>query len=193
MKKHIYAIFAVISLVMGSCQNETMFEEYALSKREGITFHITYPPKDSGQTTRGETDEERIASLRYLLADSDGKVLTHCFGRLSEGLDRLDLDGLGTGNYSIVFLGSSCESELARIEDPRTLDDIWLYNTMQSLPIEGSYFFKKIDFTVGQELKPMNYEVMLERALSRIKVEFPGIPSAVEAMISSVTVTLDEG
>lgn len=64
---------------------------------------------------------------------------------------------------------------------------------MQSLPLEGSYFFKKIDFTLGERIEPKDYEVILDRALSRIKVEFPGIPSLVESMISSVTVTLDEG
>ncbi|MDE6511278.1 MAG: hypothetical protein K2L00_04185, partial [Muribaculaceae bacterium] len=79
------------------------------------------------------------------------------------------------------------------VDDPTTLDGRWLQNTMQTLPLEGSYFFKKIDFTLGGRIESKEYEVILDRALSRIKVEFPGIPSAVEAMISSVTVTLDEG
>ena len=193
MKKYIYAISSIISTMMVSCQNELMLDESAFSTADGVTFHISTPANDDFRSTRGEAGAEHVASLRYLLADKNGKVLTHCFGRLSEGLDRLDLNGLEAGDYSIVFLGSSKESELARIEDPDSLDETWLQNTMTSFPLEGSYFFKKFDFSIGQELKTTNYEVILDRALSRIKVEFPGIPSAVEAMISSVTVTLDEG
>ncbi|MDE5585427.1 MAG: hypothetical protein K2I92_03680 [Muribaculaceae bacterium] len=193
MKRYIYAISSIISLAMFSCQNEMMLDDIDPAKGEGITFHILSPSKESFRTTRGEEGEEQVISLRYLIADASGNVLTHCFAHLSEGLDRLDITGLEAGDYSIVFLGSSCESEIASIEDPDTLDAIWLQNTMQSLPLEGSYFFKKFDFKVGQEIKPMAYEVMLERALSRIKVEFPGIPSSVEAMISSVTLSLDEG
>lgn len=192
MKRQFLAIASILSLVMVSCQNELLLDDSFISDGEGITFHISSPTNDSDQATRGETTENHIESLRYLIADANGNVLTHCFGYLSDGLDCLDLDGLGAGDYSIVFLGSSSESEFASIEDPMTLDDTWLQNTVQSLPIEGSYFFKKIDFTVGPEQKSSDYEVILDRALSKIKVEFPGIPSAVEAMISSVTVTLDE-
>lgn len=193
MKNTIYAIFSIILLGMVGCQDELMFDDRALTTAEGVTFHISAPARESDLTTRGESAEESVESLRYLLADAEGKVLTHCQGQLSETLDRLDITGLKAGDYSIVFLGSSRESELACIEDPATLDDTWLQNTMQSLPIEGSYFFKKIDFTLGERIEPKEYEAVLERALSKIKIEFPGIPSAVEAMISSVTVTLDEG
>lgn len=192
MKKHIYAITSLLSIVMAGCQNEMLFDESALSTAEGVTFNISPPANESDAATRGDATDERVVSLRYLLADASGKVLTNCQGQLSESLDRLNIKGLKAGDYSIVFLGSSAESELAHIEDPTTLDDTWLQNTMQSLPIEGSYFFKKIDFKLGEMIEPKDYEVVLDRALSRIKVEFPGIPSAVEAMISSVTVTLDE-
>lgn len=192
MKNTIYVISSIIFLAMVSCQNEMLFDESALSKGEGITFHIASPTKECDGSTRGDVAEERVVSLRYLLADATGKVLTHCNGQLSESLDRLNIKDLEAGDYSIVFLGSSCESDLVSIEDPATLDNTWFQNTMQSLPIEGSYFFKKIDFTLGERIGPKEYEVMLERALSRIKVEFLGLPAAVEAMISSVTVSLDE-
>lgn len=193
MKTQIFAIASIISLIMASCQDEMLLDDIDTSKGHGVTFYISSPVKETDRMTRGEASEEHVVSLRYLLADAEGNVLSHCYGQLSEALDRLKLEGLGAGNYSIVFLGSSHESELARIEEPATLDETWLQNTMETLPVEGSYFFKKIDFTVGPDLKPMDYEVILDRALSRIKVEFPGLPSAVEAMISSVTVTLDEG
>ena len=193
MRKYIYTILSAVSLVMVSCREELMFDDFAPSKNEGISFLISTPAKQSDGATRSEAAEERVVSLRYLLADANGKVLSHCQGQLSETLDRLDINGLTAGNYSIVFLGSSSESELAHIEDPATLDDTWLQNTILSLPIEGSYFFKKIDFKLGETIEAKEYEVILDRALSRIKVEFPGIPAAVETMISSVTVTLDEG
>ncbi|MDE6637429.1 MAG: hypothetical protein K2K32_04235, partial [Muribaculaceae bacterium] len=193
MRKNIYTLLSAISLVMVSCQDELMFDNSTVSKSNDITFHISAPSNESGNATRSLGDDNRVASLRYLLADATGKVLANCPGEISETLDRLDINGLEAGNYSIVFLGSSTESELARIQEPETLDNTWLENTMQSLPIEGSYFFKKIDFTLGERIEPKEYDVVLDRALSRIKVEFPGIPAAVEAMISSVTVTLDDG
>lgn len=193
MKIHVFAIFSILSLITVSCQNEQLFDDMTVSKGKAITFHISTPEKEADMTTRGEASEKRVVSLRYLIADANGKVLNHFHGCLSDCLDRLDVDGLGAGEYSIVFLGSSHESELAHIEDPATLDGTWLQNTKLSLPVEGSYFFKKIDFTVGGEIEQNNYEVVLDRALSKIKVEFPGIPSVVESMISSVTVTLDEG
>ncbi len=178
---------------MVSCQNEMLLDESTISNGECITFHISSPPDEAGPTySRSNAGEERVGSLRYLLADAEGNVLTHYSGHLSESLDRLDLNGLPQGGYSIVFLGSSNESELAQINQPSTLDETWLRNTMKTLPMEGSYFFKKIDFTVGRAFAPGTYEVILDRVLSRIKVEFPGLPPAVEALISSVTLTLDE-
>ncbi|MDE6561110.1 MAG: hypothetical protein K2K75_07005 [Muribaculaceae bacterium] len=193
MKKNIYTILSAIALVTASCQDEFLTDDFAPSKGMGITFHISVPANEPDGTTRGEAADEQAISLRYLIADATGKVLDHCHGQLSESLDRLNISGLEAGNYSLVFLGSSCESELAHIEEPATLDETWLQNTVLSLPIEGSYFFKKIDFTLREMIEPKEYEVILERALSRIKIEFPGLPSAVETMISSVTVTLDEG
>ncbi|MDE6742093.1 MAG: hypothetical protein K2J58_07160 [Muribaculaceae bacterium] len=193
MRKHIYTILSAISLVTASCQDELMLDDIASSNENGVSFYISTPANDYDRSTRGEAAEERVVSLRYLLADATGKVMTHCNGQLSETLDRLNITGLVPGDYSIVFLGSSNESALARIDDPATLDGTWLQNTLQSLPLDGSYFFKKIDFTLGDRIEPKDYEVILDRALSRIKVEFPCIPSVVESMISSVTVTLDEG
>ncbi|MDE6631398.1 MAG: hypothetical protein K2K23_00200, partial [Muribaculaceae bacterium] len=192
-KYPLYTLCALYTLVMVSCQEELTFDGITHPKGNGITFHISPPANDSDVNTRGEYAEDRVVSLRYLLADANGKVLTHCNGQLSESMDQLNVYDLIAGDYSIVFLGSSHESDLARIGNPMTLDETWLQNTMLSLPIDGSYFFKKIDFTLGDRIEPKEYEVTLERALSRIKVEFPGIPSAVEAMISSVTVSLDEG
>ncbi|MDE6548580.1 MAG: hypothetical protein K2L22_06250 [Muribaculaceae bacterium] len=193
MRKYIYTILSAVSLVMVSCQDELQFDDITPSKGTGISFHISVPGNESDGATRGEATDERVVSLCYLLADASGKVLNNSQGQLSETLDRLEINDLAAGSYSIVFLGSSRESELARIESPVTLDDTWLQNTMLTHPIEGSYFFKKIDFTLSERIEPKEYEVILDRALSRIKVEFPGLPTAVEAMISSVTVTLDEG
>ncbi|MDE7419012.1 MAG: hypothetical protein K2N35_02250 [Muribaculaceae bacterium] len=192
-KYPLYTLCALYALAMVSCQEELMFDNSPISKGNGITFHISPPANDSDANTRGESAEDRVVSLRYLLADANGKVLAHCNGQLSESLDQLNVYDLKAGDYSIVFLGSSHESDLARIGNPMTLDETWLQNTMMTLPIDGSYFFKKIDFTLGECIEPKEYEVTLERALSRIKVEFPGIPTAVEAMISSVNISLDEG
>lgn len=55
MKKYIYTLSSIISLMMVSCQNDQPFDESTLSKNEGITFHISAPTNDNERTTRGGT------------------------------------------------------------------------------------------------------------------------------------------
>ncbi|MDE6421818.1 MAG: hypothetical protein K2K95_00170 [Muribaculaceae bacterium] len=196
MKKAKYILlFPFILTSLASCNSDSLSDGFQSSKGEGITFYISSPVNESEWLTRsaeGDTVKEKLSSLIYLLADGDGKVLTHHYGRLSSNLDRLNLDGLRAGDYSVVFLGSSNASDLAQIETPETLDEAWLSNTMEAMPVEGTYFFKKVDFNVSLAPEPISREVMLDRALSKVKIEIPGIKAAVEEMVTSVKISLDD-
>lgn len=193
MKKNIYTLLTFLLLFV-SCESDRLGEMLSTSDNEGITFYISTPVSETPWQTRstdGDVQDERINSLLYLIADANGKVLPHHYGKLSDDLSQLKLEGLVSGNYSIVFLASSEDSELAEISEPEFLNDAWLSNTLGSLPMEGSYFFKKVDFTVGLEPSAMRYEVVLDHALAKIKIEIPGLRDAVENMISSVKISLD--
>lgn len=193
MKKNIFILFAFIILIV-SCDSDRLGEGFSTSDNGGITFFISTPVSETPWQTRsenGDLQDERVTNLHYLIADANGKVLPHYFGKLSDDLSQLKLDGLVSGKYSIVFLASSKDSELAEISDPEILDDTWLSNTISSLPLEGSYFFKKLDFSVGLDPAPLRYEVVLDHASAKIKIEFPGLRDAVENMISSIKLSLD--
>ncbi len=189
---HSLPAVAIISM-LGACQ-DNLAEEELQPGNGGVTFLISAPLTEETWQTRGEDGDvlnEKLLSLRYMLADGEGNVLNHHYGKLSPDLDRLNLDGLRPGNYSVVFLGTSEESPLASISEPSRLDDSWLSNTVANLPLEGSFFFKKVDFTVDLEPKAMTRTVVLDRPLAKIKVTMPELPTIIEENISSVVISVD--
>ena len=195
MKKVLYILIPFLTAIFASCQSDSLLNEQ-VGDGEGVTFYISAPVNEAPWQTRSEDGEvvnEKLNSLKYILADGSGNVLTHYFGSLSQELDCLKLDGLKPGDYSIVFLGASEASALAEISAPACLDEAWLSNTMASVPLEGSYFFKKVDFTVALAPAPISHQVVLDRVLAKLQIEIPGLRASVEEMISSVIFTLDEG
>lgn len=181
--------------LFASCESDRFGDELSSSDNGGITFLISSPVNEETWQTRsddGEAVPEHIESMLYMIADGRGNVLDHYYSRLSPEFDRLNVDGLAAGDYSIVFLASSEPSAFAEIGEPAHLDEAWLSNTLASLPLEGSYFFKKLDFSVSLAPDQMSQEVVLDRALAKVTVQIPGLRAAVEEMISSVTITLDD-
>lgn len=185
---------AVFLTLMSACKSDMLIDEPGLNDNGGITFMISAPVEETWLTrgADGDVEEEKLQTLRYLVADNYGNVLDHYYGKLSEDLDRLTLDGLLPGDYSLLLLGASGESALADIKEPARISDEWLSNTLASAPLEGSYFFKKVDFSVDLEPGQLTKSVTLERPMTRVDVEIPGICAAVEEMIESVKITFDD-
>lgn len=195
MKKSLYILCASLTMLV-SCESDRFGDEIATAADGSITFLISSPVDEAEWQTRsddGEKIKEQIESMIYLIADGKGRVLNHYYSRLSPSFDRLNVDGLAAGDYSIVLLAASEQSAFAEIATPSRLDEEWLSNTLSTLPIGGSYFYKKTDFSVGLTPSSMTREIELGRALAQVKVEIPGLQAAVENMISSVKVSLDDG
>ncbi|MDE6078560.1 MAG: hypothetical protein K2G35_00695 [Duncaniella sp.] len=196
MKKALYILLPIIMVLFASCESDYLKDEMPAAAGDGVTFIISTPVEETDWMSRAEDGEalpEQLTALRYLLADEEGNVLNHFYGRITPELDRLTLEGLAPGSYSVLFLGSSTASDLARIEAPEHISQAWLTNTMESLPLNGSYFFKKVDFEVSSVPEPMQQRVVLDHALAKMKVEITGITPALETLIESVKVSFDEG
>ena len=162
MKKALYILLPIIMVLFASCESDYLKDEMPAAAGDGVTFIISTPVEETDWMSRAEDGEalpEQLTALRYLLADEEGNVLNHFYGRITPELDRLTLEGLAPGSYSVLFLGSSTASDLARIEAPEHISQAWLTNTMESLPLNGSYFFKKVDFEVSSVPEPMQQRV----------------------------------
>lgn len=180
--------------MLTSCQEDMMTDERGISENGGITFLISAPVDEEAWLSRGADEdvvEEKLKSLRFLITDNKGVVLDHHYGKISNNLDRINIDGLRPGDYSLLLLGASDESALAEINEPARFYDAWLSNTVSSAPVEGAYFFKKVDFTVGLTPQSITKEIVLERPMTKVVFEIPGLPTVIEEMISSVKVSLD--
>lgn len=191
----LYIIPVISMLILTSCGDNVLTKDPDSFTGEGVTFLISAPVEEEAWQTRsydGEPVSEKLTALRYFLADARGQVINHHYVKISDNLNRLNIDGLAPGNYSLVLLGSSVESEFAEIQEPQSINDGWLVNLLKDTPIEGGYFFKKVDFKVGLTPEPITYEVILERPTAKVKFDIIGRRPIMEELIRSVKVTLDE-
>lgn len=180
--------------LFAACENDILLFDGVEHDKSGLTFIISAPVEQEQWLSRsggGYTEPTKLVSLRYLLADAEGKILDHHYSKLNENLDTLNIDGLNPGKYSLLFLGSSEESAFAEIDEPKSLDDTWISCTADNQPVNGVYFYKKIDFTVDLEPKYSEQKIVLERPMAKVAIDIPALPKAVEDLISSVNITVD--
>jgi len=140
---------------------------------------------------KAESSVEGLQDLEYILADANGNVVNHNYGRLSDDFSILRLEGLKYGKYSIMFLGSATGSESLEVETAMSVDDPWMVHDDGSKPLHGTYFYKKVDFEIGVNHAPVNEAVELELAVAKVKVDINLVNESMWRYIKKITVNID--
>ena len=116
--------------LMASCSSEGLGFDSAEPVGAGqVTFRLGLQADViAGVRTRSEQPEP-IARMWYAIADERGEVIKPLYQKLEADFSKLTIEGLGHGDYTVVFLATTHpESEFA-VDEPALLSDAWLVNS----------------------------------------------------------------
>lgn len=190
-------IFLAISLLtLAGCAEEE-FSGDLLNPEEGsgegkAVFNIATDSSPIGVITRADGEEAKapIAELKWLVADKNGKILDHYYGRVNDQNTRISIEGLPYGDYSLLCLATLNEAEGISFSTPEYIDDQWIVNEKGNKPLDGIYCYKKVPFTLGAE--GINSEVILEHIAAKVNVDI-NMPNISQwRHIKKVSVTFNE-
>ena len=135
--KRTHILWLAASIMLTSCDSESNNPD--VDSTGSATFQINVHNRYGiSVTSRADNDEEPesgeegatapegIYDLKYLLADGNGNIIDHHYCRLEDDFSQLTLEGLKSGRYSIMFLGSS--SEPIDAQSPAETSEAWLVN-----------------------------------------------------------------
>ncbi|MCM1331052.1 MAG: hypothetical protein NC248_00405 [Bacteroides sp.] len=145
--------------------------------------------QESGTDDVDTTLPEGIYDLKYLLADGNGHILDHHYCRLENDFSKLTLEGLKSGRYSIMFIGS-CNEPIST-ESPADISEPWIVNKKEESPVNSVYYYKKLDFSIGFDQSPINERVELELAVAKVEVALKMENPSLFRHIKNVSVSVD--
>ena len=178
-------------LSLAGCAGDDLFQDVAGPIGDGqATFTISTDSSQIGVITRGEETEPVITNMRWLVADTEGNIIPHYYGRLENQFTKLTLEGLQYGDYNLLFLATLSESENEAVEEPYTFSDPWLVNQNEGSPLDGLYCYKKLPFTIGKGSN--NFNVILEHSVARVYVDLEMPNLSQWRFIKKVSVTFNE-
>lgn len=137
-------ILLFLALLLTNCSGELEQEYGLMPPAPGqVTFLLGLQEDDTSaiQTRNGEP--EQIARMWYAIANDRGEMLKPLYQKLEADFSKLTIEGLGYGDYTVVFLATTNPESKATINEPEQLSDIWLLNQVAKAPLDDVYFYKK--------------------------------------------------
>lgn len=186
----IYALWAV--LFLAGCAAD---EQAPLPRGNGRVVLALSAGTDelSPAGTRGGVRSERMAKVWYAIADARGDVFTPSHHSLGADLSSLTIENLGYGDYTVVILATTASSGAGEVSFPEHLDDAWLSNTASGVPLDRSWFHKRIDLSIGKDQLSQEHKVVLDRCVGRVDIDLSFASPYMKRFIRSAKVTLDAG
>lgn len=190
-------LFLAISLLtLAGCAedivNRDLFNPGSEVGEGTAVFNIATESSQIGVITRADGEESQpvISNLKWLVADSKGKILPHYYGHIDNQNTQLTIEGLTYGDYSLLCLATINEAEGLSFRAPEYVDDAWLVNGKEADPVDGIYCYKKVPFSVGAEGVSSN--VILEHIAAMVSVDLD-LPNVSQwRHIKRVSVTFNE-
>ncbi len=182
---------SLLSLV--GCAEEEMLQKPAGVPGDGVAiFNISTVGSEIGVITRADGEEvtPTISEMKWLIADSKGKIVPHYYGRIDNQNTKLTIEGLAYGDYSLLCLATLNEAAGISFSDPEYLDDPWLVNDKENDPVDGIYCFKKVPFTLGAE--GFSSDVILEHISAMVSVDIEMPNPSQWRHIKRVSVSINE-
>lgn len=157
-----------------------------------VTFVIgTDSGLDIGVNSRGsDNPSDKITDLRYVIANEHGEILNPHYQKLEPDFSRLTIEGLKYGEYTIAFLATTGDDK-ADTDQPASLHDIWLQNGSDTSPIDAPYLYKKVNFTITKEQKPVSQQIVLEHCVGKIDLRVRVSSEYQWRFIKDVRITFD--
>lgn len=182
---------SVISLA--GCASDDFFQDVDKFDGEGtVVFNISTENSQIGVITRADGEESQpvISELKWLIADSKGKILPHYYGRVTNQNTQLTIEGLTYGDYSLLCLATINDAEGLSFSEPEYIYDAWIVNNKEGQPIDGIYCYKSVPFSVGADGVSSN--VILEHIAAMVSVDIE-LPNASQwRHIKRVSVTFND-
>ncbi len=202
LTKAIPSILTILALT--ACSDESLTDEIAGNLPDGsATFLISTPAQYAIETSSRAGEEEEdgeetpdtalppgVADLKYLLADSEGNIIDHHYSHLESDFSRLTLEGLPSGDYSLLFMAAGEGSSLTDSSSPITISDAWLTNQQGASAADAALYHKRIDFSVKAGAPAQTCEVELDLALAKLDVRIKTPNESLLRYIKSASVTL---
>lgn len=209
MKRNPHLLWLIPALALGGCSSDD-FGNDSVSGYPGegtASFRIETRPvfgigvstragEEAGSETAGEETAMTpmtLKDLKYVIADSKGRVIDHHYARMESDFSRLTIEGLKSGRYSIMFLGTVSDGADASIADPSEAESEWLVNESDESPVAGIYCHNKIDFSIGFDQSPVDQSVELPISVARVDVDLRMESLSLWRHVKSVSVTFDDG
>ncbi len=215
MKRLLHICLSTLILLLTACSESGIFPTPAdemdggsatffLSARDSYGIAVT--TRAGGEDQPGDTTENepadtipqengvagKITALRYILADSEGTIISHHYASMASDFSRLTLEGLKSGRYSIMFLAAGKESANAATASPGHITDPWLVNEDSDRPVNSIHYYKKVDFSIGFDHAPVNEKVELDLAVARIDLSLDIDNPSLWRHVKSVRLSLDD-
>lgn len=138
-------ILLFLALLLTNCSNE-LEQEYGLTPPASgqVTFLLGLHEDDTSAIRTRNGESEQIARMWYAIANDRGEILKPLYQKLEADFSKLTIEGLGYGDYTVVFLATTSAESNAMINEPEQLSDVWLLNQVEKAPLDDVYFYKKI-------------------------------------------------
>lgn len=181
-------------LLLASCSKNFMQDDGQTPSPKGeMTFSLGLQEDDILSVRTRSGDPERIAGLWYLLADAEGHIITPSYHTLEDDFSKLTIEGLGMGDYTLALLATTEADARDAVKSPGILSDTWLENPSGTLPLDGVWFYKRVDFHVGMEQAPATERVLLERCVGKVDVNLHLTSEYMRRFIRRVEISFDDG
>ncbi len=178
-------------LLLSACGSDDLLGDLTETQEPGaVHFSISTIDAEIGVATRSEGGYGKIKDMVWAVADTDGNVIDHRYGLLSDDFTHLSVEGLKYGDYNMIFLATLDASDNAFVQIPADFSSEWLSTEADGSPINGYYCYQKVPFTVGKNTSDI--EVVLEHCVARVYVDIE-MPNASQwRHIKNIKVSLNE-
>ncbi len=195
--KYTKNIFLAISLLtLAGCAEDELSRDI-LNKTDNpgdgkAVFNISTDASPVGIITRADGEETKapIAELNWLVADKNGKIMPHYYGKVNTHNTQISIEGLPYGDYSLLCLATINEADGLSLKAPEYTEDPWLVNEKGAQPLDGVYCYKKVPFTLSKE--GFSSEVILEHIAAKVSVDIDMPNMSQWRHIKKVSVTFNE-
>lgn len=190
---YISILWLCAALLTGCADSRT--DEPDLIPSGKATFSIdTAPIIDGSVTSRAEvSDEKTLKGLWFVLTDSRGNVLSPHYSQVSPDFKEVTIEGLAYGDYTIAFLATTSEKYNGEIVTPATASSPWLDSYDEGKALDGEFYYKKLNFSIGKSQEGFSRQVNLELYVAKIAVSLQMPSEYLRRFVVSASITLDDG
>lgn len=138
------------------------------------------------------TEPKPIKRLWHAILDAQGNAMQVKTQYLKPDFSNLFIEGLSTGDYSIVFLATTGDVAADEIDKIDKIAQQWLTNSSDNAPLDEDYLYNRIDFRVDQSLPTQTIAVELQRVTGRVEIDLKADNPQSLRLITHIDISYDD-